>query len=136
MVVTLADRSAPITILIVDDEQELTTTLARILEAAGHQTVIAESYDAAQRVLEAAVPDVLLVDVRLNDHNGLQIIAMAPMSVAAVVMTGHDDPVIRREAHRLGAAFLVKPIESELLLSTIDAQLAAIAPRTAGKRTQ
>ena len=135
MVVTLADRGAPITILIVDDEHDVATTLARILESAGHQTLMAESYDSAQRVLEAAVPDVLLVDVRLNDHNGLQIVAMAPMSVAAVVMTGHDDPVIRREAHRLGAAFLVKPIPSDLLLSTVDAQLASAIPRTAGKRT-
>ena len=37
-----------------------------------------------------------------------------------VVFSGYDDPVLRQEAGRLGAAYLVKPVTAEQLLTLVD----------------
>jgi FixJ family two-component response regulator len=50
-------------------------------------------------------PDLLIADVRLGEYNGLQLLASTTQPTAAIIITGHPDPVIEADAHRMGADF-------------------------------
>ena len=94
-----------------------------MLASRGYRALTAESVDTATSILKDAVPDVLLVDIRLGAFNGLQLVAMAEHPIPTIVMTGHDDVSLRAAAARLGAEFLVKPIPSEVLLAAVRRQV-------------
>jgi DNA-binding response OmpR family regulator len=67
----------------------------------------------------------ILVDVRLAGDNGLQLLALSPRPVPAIVMTGFADPVLEAQAWQLGADFILKPISPPALLALIQTKLAA-----------
>ena len=101
------------TVLLVDDDEAVLTTLRRWLEPLGREIVTCQSFHEARAYLSSHTPAVLVVDVRLQGHNGLQFVVWAKdkrPEVPCVVLTGFDDPVLRAEAERLGARFLVKPV--------------------------
>lgn len=101
--------------------------LAAVLGDAGYAVITAESYEHAKDETDYAEPDLLLIDIRLGDHNGLQL-AIRERARGRVrpviVMSGHDDPVLVAEAARLGARFLLKPLDTDYLLTAIDEMLA------------
>lgn len=99
-----------------------------MLADAGYRILTADSFERAVEVLRTASPDLLILDVRLGEFNGLQLIVTAPHPIRAIVVTGFVDPVLERDARQLGAEYLVKPITRELLLSMIERQLPSPAP--------
>jgi DNA-binding response OmpR family regulator len=113
----------PATILIVDDDRATREGLARLLADDGYRVLTADSFERAVEVLKTRPPDLLLLDVRLGDFNGLQLIVTAPRPVPAIVITGFADSVLERDARQLGAEYLVKPITHERLLEMIERQL-------------
>jgi len=94
-----------------------------MLADAGYRVLTADSFDRAVDVLKAKSPDLMILDVRLGDFNGLQLIVTAPHPIPTIVVTGFVDPVLERDARALGAEYLVKPITRDLLLSMIERQL-------------
>jgi DNA-binding NtrC family response regulator len=96
-----------------------------LLADAGFRVLTAETYDAAQFALRTGFPDVLVVDIRLGDFNGLQLLAISASPLPAIVMTGHDDAALEREARRFGAEYFVKPITPRALIDAISRRLAA-----------
>jgi DNA-binding NtrC family response regulator len=125
-----AIRHTPHKILVVDDEDGMRTFLFTILTHAGYDVVTAEGVHVGSRVMDEASPDLLITDVRLGKYNGLQLLAMNPRAVPAIVMTGYPDPVLEADARQLGAQFLLKPIEPAGLL-TLVADLLENRPRSA-----
>jgi DNA-binding response OmpR family regulator len=123
-------------LLVVDDDRATREGLARLLTDAGYRILTADSFERAVETLKSAAPDLIIVDVRLGDFNGLQLIATAPAPVRAIVVTGYADPVLERDARQLGAEYLVKPITRESLLATIERQLpfAITAPERRWRR--
>jgi DNA-binding NtrC family response regulator len=117
-------------ILIVDDDDGMRIFLSTILERAGYDVVTAEGVQVGRRAMDEASPDLLITDVRLGKFNGLQLLAMNPRAVPAIVMTGYPDPVLEAEARQLGAPFLLKPIKPSGLL-TLVAELLQNRPQTA-----
>lgn len=107
-------------ILIVDDNRSLLEALERTLRQAGERGVTAlGTFEEARRVLQDTRFDVLITDVRLGAFNGLQLAVLARdrhPEIQLIVFSGFDDPVLRLEAERLGAAYLVKPVTSSYLL--------------------
>jgi FixJ family two-component response regulator len=97
------------TVLVVDDDPNSVTSWRK---SSSHAKPDAHSRRRGNRRADPrdAVPDVLLVDVRLGAFNGLQLVAMAERPIPTIVMTGHDDVALRAAAERMGAEFLVKPI--------------------------
>ena len=68
----------------------------------------------ARAYLAQAQPAAVIVDVRLGNYNGLQLIHFSqPNSPGTqwLVVSGFDDPVLRQEATKLGAHFLTKPLD-------------------------
>jgi DNA-binding response OmpR family regulator len=92
------------------------------LRTATYHVVACSSFVSARKFLIRRVPTAVITDIRLGPFNGLQLIYLAKEQQPAtvlVVLAEEDDPVLRGEAARAGAAFLVKPVTAEALVSRI-----------------
>ena len=129
-----AERPMPGKILIVDDDQPTRAGLAMLLAEAGYDTITASTVPAAIKLLVEEHPDLLLVDIRLAEYNGLHVVATRPEPIPAIVLTGFADPSIEADARRLGAEFMLKPVKPSVLTAVIqrllsDARLGRSIPR-------
>jgi CheY-like chemotaxis protein len=116
-------------ILVVDDDRDTQLMVSMLLTDAGYEAITAGTLQAGIDALAENHPDLLITDVRLHGYNGLQLIATAPTSIPAIVVTGHRDRVIEAEARRMGAEYLVKPVSPLSLLLAVREKLGGI-PRT------
>lgn len=111
-------------ILIVDDDEPTRAGLAMLLRESGYDTVTAGTVPVAIKLLSDEHPDLLLVDIRLNEYNGLHLVAMRPEPIPAIVLTGFADRAIEADARRLGAEFLLKPVLPGVLTTLVNRLLA------------
>jgi len=100
-------------ILIVDDEDELRTLLADVFRSRGYVPVLAATAQAALDKAREELPAVALVDLRLPDMDGLEVIrkikAYSP-GTECIVLTGHASQDSAIEAVNLGAyGYVQKP---------------------------
>jgi len=107
-------------VLIVDDDEPTRTGLDMLLRESGYETVTASTVPAAIKLLSDERPDLLLVDVRLDQYNGLHLVAMRQEPIPAIVLTGFADRAIEADARRLGAEFLLKPVAPGVLTSLVN----------------
>jgi DNA-binding response OmpR family regulator len=122
------------TVLIVDDDEPTRSGLSMLLREAGYNTLTAGTVPAAIKILSDARPDLLLVDIRLDEYNGLHLVAMRQEPIPAIVLTGFADPAIEADARRLGAEFLLKPVAPRVLTTLVkrllsDGRMGASTPR-------
>jgi two-component system, NtrC family, nitrogen regulation response regulator NtrX len=116
-------------VLIVDDERNIRRTLRMVLEGEGHVVHEAGSAAEAEAVLGREAVDVILLDVKLGDDNGLDVLRTlkAPREdgartadIPVVMISGHatiDDAV---SATRLGAFdFMEKPLDRNRVMVTV-----------------
>src|SRR6476659_4925670 len=97
-------------VLVVDDDEGYLAGIKELLEGAGYEMLVANTFEEGKRVLQDNAPDLMIVDVRLGAFNGLQLISTGQVRIPAVVVTGFDDPVLRADAQTFGASYLVKPV--------------------------
>ena len=124
-------------ILIVDDDESYLEAMLEWIALAGYEPSGANTFEDAQRAIRETQPDLLIVDIRLGPFNGLQLIAAPQVRIPAIVVTGFDDPVLRRDAATVGAAaYVVKPVVPDQLYALIEQQLASVrAPEQRGERS-
>jgi DNA-binding response OmpR family regulator len=107
-------------ILVVDDDEVYVAGMAEWLEAAGYETLVATTFEEGRRALREDSPDLMIVDVRLGEFNGLQLTQTSTTPrIPALVVSAYDDPVLRADATAFGATYLVKPVDPETLLALI-----------------
>lgn len=100
-------------VVLVDDDEALLRVLSTGLKHAGGQVTAFNRFDDAKRHLANASPDILITDVRLGGSNGLHLVVMSKLrhpDMTAVVMTGYDDIVLKKDAEAAGAHYVVKPL--------------------------
>ncbi len=116
-------------ILVVDDEDLIRVWLQAQLEEAGYSVSLAENAAAARSAFADSPPDAALLDLRLPDGNGLDLLKELmdiDSNVVAVILTAHGDIETAVEAVKLGAYhFLEKPPKLEDLLITLEKGLEA-----------
>ncbi len=104
----------PLKILIVDDEPRIREELDEFLTDIGHQLFQAGSPSEAERALEAHEPDILILDIRLPETDGLTFLKSVKSErpeIEVIMITGHGDMDSVIKAMRLGAAdYLQKPL--------------------------
>ena len=101
-------------VMVVDDDAAVLAVLERLLIRWGYRTAAFLRFEEARGSLERVSPDALVVDIRLGEHNGLQLVHLARQSnpeMVIVVVSGFDDLVLRQEAGLVGAKYLLKPQE-------------------------
>ncbi len=111
-------------ILIIDDELDFANTLADILLTKGYQPLIATSGWEAINLLEQTTPDVILVDLRLPDTNGINLlpkIKKCAPNAQVIILTGHATLETAIQALHEGAfGYLRKPCSPDRLFLTLE----------------
>ena len=105
------------TLLIVDDDRAFLARLARAMEARGFDVEAAASVDEGLASLRRRPPAFAVVDMRLEDGNGIDVIAalkdVRPES-RAIVLTGYGNIATAVTAVKIGAAdYLAKPADAD-----------------------
>jgi FixJ family two-component response regulator len=115
-------------IAIVDDDHSVRKALCRLLRSAD---LDASAYASGREFLDAlqnAVPDCLLLDLRMPDMSGLELqrhLTGIGMALPTIIMTGHDEPGLRADCLAAGARnYFRKPLDDRALLEAIDAAIA------------
>ena len=115
-------------ILVVDDSALSRKISRRILEEAGHAVEEAADGLSALERYALARPDLVLLDVTMNEMNGLEVLKqLRTMDPAArVVMATADAQTSTRNLSEAGGAvgFVLKPLVSGSVLRAVDAALA------------
>ena len=111
-------------ILIIEDDINLASTLARRLTKQGFICDVADNRSDALLRARQLVPDSILLDMKLGDDNGLMLIK--PLrnlleNTHIVLLTGFASIATAVEAMRLGANdYLTKPIDMATLLKALN----------------
>ncbi len=109
-------------VLLVDDEPNIRDLVASVLQR-DFQVAEAESGAALQKAFGEAQPDVVVLDVKLRDANGIDLLPLIKKRWAdteVIMLTGEGTMEMAMEAGRLGAyTFLSKPFETEKLLADV-----------------
>ncbi|MCS7072252.1 MAG: response regulator transcription factor [Anaerolinea sp.] len=125
---TTPPETAPLReILIVEDEADTAEVLSISLETAGFTPIVAQDGSAALRLLQTRSPYLLLLDLRLPDMHGLDVLRFAreqSANLPLIVISGYSEQTDRVTALNAGADdFLTKPFSLEVLLARIHALL-------------
>ena len=117
-------------ILIVEDEALFARAVMRRLQKAGYECAHVESLQDARTIVKQFLPDIVLLDMRLPDGNGLDLLPEFVAKKAIVlVMTAHGEISDAVNAMRQGANdYLKKPIDLE--------ELPVVSLPLAARRTQ
>lgn len=110
-------------ILLVDDEPLVLEIIEAALRKDGYEVVSAPSSQVALRHIERTDFDGMVCDVRLENLDGFDLLALARKknpSIAAVLMTGAPCPEDELQAQALAVRYLAKPIGVGMLLETIE----------------
>lgn len=110
------------TLLMIDDNIAMLSVVESALQGT-YDAVFASNGRSGIRQFRARKPDVVLLDLRMPDLHGLEVLSLlkaANPSVPVVIITAVHDASTASEAIRLGAfSYLEKPFELRSLLSTI-----------------
>ena len=111
-------------ILIIDDELDYCLVVSRYLESSGYRVAVASDADQIPASLEKEHPDLVLMDVRMPNVSGLQLLPRIKSRMPAVpvlVVTALNDYRIADLLYEAGAdGFLTKPFPFEELVENID----------------
>jgi PAS domain S-box-containing protein len=117
------------TILVVDDEPESLTLLTDVLRRAGYQVRPADEGQLALESVQAKVPDLILLDIRMPGMDGFQVCRQLKArkesrGIPLIFISAADELEERVEGLRLGAVdFISKPFRSEELLARVATHL-------------
>jgi DNA-binding NtrC family response regulator len=116
-------------ILVVDDDPGVCETLGDVLQQQGHRVQTAgKGQVALDRMMQRPSVDLAIVDLRLPDVSGLDLlrrIKMQSPGTEVILITGHASLRSALEAiHAEASSILVKPLDVGHLLTTIDQALA------------
>ncbi len=108
-----ADRS----LLIVDDDKPFLSRLTRAMEARGFDVTSVESVLEGLAAVETAAPAFAIIDMRLGDGNGLDVISRLKAKrpdARGIILTGYGNIATAVTAVKLGAFdYLAKPADAD-----------------------
>lgn len=115
-------------VTIIDDEPGILQVMKKLSERMGHETYAYQSGTEGLEGVLSVAPDLLIVDLRIPDMSGLDIIQQARAEfphIAVIMVTGYGSVESAVQAMKLGAFdYLTKPFELDDLQRTINRALA------------
>ena len=112
-------------ILVVDDNADIRFLICNILSEQGYIVRSAANYDQAVNEINAKLPDLAVVDIKLDkgDKDGidlLKILMDKNKEIPVIMISGHANVQVAVEAIRIGAyEFVEKPFSTEKLLNYV-----------------
>jgi DNA-binding NtrC family response regulator len=114
-------------VLIIDDERPVLMTLEALLKRHGYQVETAPTAAQGLKVLKSKSPTLVLLDLRLPDADGLEMLERIKSElpkVQVIILTAHDSLHNAIESIKRGAYhFISKPYAPEELLSLVEKAL-------------
>ena len=112
-------------ILIVDDNSDIRNILNELIKDAGYKTRIAANYNQALSEIDKKMPDVAILDVKLDkgDNDGIELLSYIKSKnkdVPVIIITGHANIEMAVNSLKRGAfEFVEKPFDQPRLLNFI-----------------
>ena len=112
--------------LIADDEFDFASTLQTRLNLRDFEATMVSSGEEAVQAVEQQKPDVLLLDLKMPDLDGLEVLSRLKEMGAetkVIILTGHGSFEVGREGMEMGAFdYIMKPVDlNELIVKIEDA---------------
>jgi len=115
------NTTKPKRILVVEDDRSLNALLVNQLRKLGYEVTGALTGEEARACLESVTPDLILLDIRLPDASGLDLLVEFSPRAPVITMTAYGAVDQAVKAVRTGASdYLVKPVSYEALELAID----------------
>jgi FixJ family two-component response regulator len=134
----MADANS--TVLVVDDDPALRTSVGNLLRSLGLNAQVFASIADFLKCVPPEGPSCLVLDVRLPGHSGLDLqreLAAANRALPIIFITGHGDIPMSVEAMKGGAIeFLTKPFRDQDLLDAIQLGLSRDRARLKNEKAQ
>jgi DNA-binding response OmpR family regulator len=114
-------------ILVVDDDLNILKVFKSILEKEGYVVETADTGKEALKKIKKEKFDVWLIDVKLPDMEGTDLLKVSDSEAIKIVVTGFSSDEVGRRAADYGADdFLVKPVRPEELIATVRERLCTV----------
>ncbi|MCS0502351.1 ActR/PrrA/RegA family redox response regulator transcription factor [Ancylobacter mangrovi] len=114
------------TLLIVDDDRPFLQRLARAMESRGFTVTTAETVADGLASVEGSAPAYAVVDMRLGDGNGLDVISALKRrrpEARGIILTGYGNIATAVNAVKIGAVdYLAKPADADDIYAALSAQ--------------
>jgi FixJ family two-component response regulator len=115
-------------VAVIDDDRSIRTALSSLLRSAGYRAVLYENAEAFLEEQPAAPADCVITDLQMPGIGGiglLEVLQKEEKLIPVIVVTAFPEAALKRRVMDLGAlAFLSKPFDATMLLSTINDALA------------
>ena len=110
-------------IIIIDDDMLTRVSTADLIKSWGYEVETAASFNEGLKLINEAVPDIAIIDLRLPDGDGMELLSLIREQhpqVDAVILTGHASIDSAIDAIKKGAEnYLEKPSDPNRLLVTL-----------------
>ena len=118
----MADRPS-LCILLVEDDADSLSAMARLIDMTGHRALAASSAEEALRLARSHRCDMVVSDVGLPDRSGLDLMRelSATYSLPGIAVSGYTDAADVKECERAGfLRHLKKPVDFRKLIEAVD----------------
>jgi two-component system CheB/CheR fusion protein len=126
-----AGSTAPLRILVVDDNEDAAESLAVLLRLDGNEVMTAPDAAIALQMAEQEVPDAVILDIGLPGMDGYELARIlrghaATSGVLLIAVTGYGQPEVVDRAREAGCDHhFVKPVDVDRLLAILKSQRVA-----------
>jgi len=116
-------------VLVIDDEPDIVYMVKVILRSAGCEVSTAGGVKEGAALVDAVEPDLVLLDLRLTDGDGMEVLeAMRASgkidSIPVIILSAHATPATSEKAMSAGATgYITKPFIAGQLVDAVNAQL-------------
>jgi len=127
-------RASPVRVVVVDDEPDMASMMARAIGAAHPEYEIAEANDGFQAgaLIATACPDVVVLDLRMPGMDGFEVCRMIKSRedtsrAAVIAVTAYPSEESEREILECGASLcLNKPLDLPALVAQVEAAVVRV----------
>ena len=124
------------TILLIEDDREISSTISGVLEAAGYGVVVAPNGVEGRRVIENQKPDLVITDMMMPRMGGfpvLEFLKTLENPPRVIMITANEGGRHKAYAEMLGVDdYLRKPFAMDVLLESIERVLGSPEPGAKG----
>ena len=116
-------------IVVIDDDREIREIITFALTHNGFEVTVASNGEHLEGLLEARLPDLIILDVMMPGQNGYQLFYRLhhnprTQHIPVIIMTAHAEHIYARISLDLGATHVTKPFHPLKLVETVKALLA------------
>jgi DNA-binding response OmpR family regulator len=118
-------------VLVVDDEADVCDATQRFLTRKGYDVFTALTYDAAIEAVKQRQPKIILLDIRLKEASGIDVLKKAKKidkNVRVIMVTALDDEENMKQSKAWGADdYIAKPFTVDYLNDVLMQKLKTLA---------